>query len=350
MPGQGLYVPGLAPHIGRPGRGPHSVGGGGNVPTVAPAAPILSLTSNSSDNTPNFNVDLPYGVGDGTDAQAGDVLRIRRSTDNWATSADYLIYTLTSADITATSVSAASTGALANNTYLMEGRLERAAGNSPWSADVTALVDVIAFPTVTYLGANHDNYSSPVLSFPLDIGTATATRRIFVLTTNYNTGAYITGLTVGGVALAMDVHVGVDAGVPDCEIWSGVVPTGSGVQTVAITWPSAAGYTDRFAQVWSVDALATGVVNTSIGSPGTVAVLAGDLIFSVCIQQGSPPTAADFATSTRAPDMLENFLPFAGSNSGQASALWKVASSDAGNFQTQADGGGVGAMVTASYR
>jgi len=137
---------------------------GGGTP---PNAPVLTLASSTSDTTPDFDIDLPSGAANGTEARVGDVLIVQDSPDagsNWNT---YVSHVLVSGDLSGNAVGATAT-ALPSGSYQYRARLERGALYSSWSAVVSGSIVVPpAAPVLTIVSAESD--TTP--DFDIDIPT-----------------------------------------------------------------------------------------------------------------------------------------------------------------------------------
>lgn len=108
---------------------------------IAPAVPFMTWASTEADSTPNFNLGLPAGIGDGTDAEVGDDLVVQYQTagGDWTSPTTYVTHTLISDDLSLTTIP--ETGAaIADGEYDFRARLERGALVSDWSADVSVVL------------------------------------------------------------------------------------------------------------------------------------------------------------------------------------------------------------------
>jgi len=104
-----------------------------------PAAPVLVWISATTDNTPNFTVDLPSGYGDTRDAADGDIVYLE-VVDNVSftySSTD----TLTGPEVTGDIIAMEAT-TLANATYWARARLKRGASYGPYSNVETKTIAV----------------------------------------------------------------------------------------------------------------------------------------------------------------------------------------------------------------
>lgn len=129
--------------------------------------------------------------------------------------------------------------------------------------------------------------SGSTLSGSIDIGTAAADRVVIVAATEQN-GQSLTSIVVNGVTLTAAVA---GSGV---YISTGLVTSGSGAQTVTVTW-GAGSFETRTCAVWIANGLnsntpkATGTVATNV-TPSAISVTAGDLLFGVTMlgNSGTP--------------------------------------------------------------
>jgi hypothetical protein len=189
---------------------------GGGVP---PNAPVISLLSNSGDTTPDWNVDLPNGAGNVTDALAGDVLLIQDSTDgvNWSY---YTSYTLTTADLTGANMFSVATSR-PSGSRLFRARLQRGSVYSPWSptANDTIIVPPNA-PSFTVVSAHSD--SSPDMSITLPSGagndTDAAVNDVIVFQRSTDNGATWSSYFS---------HTIISADLPSCTISGGSLSNGT---------------------------------------------------------------------------------------------------------------------------
>ena len=110
-----------------------------DVTGVAPAAPVLALTSGTSDNTPDFTLT--------GDLLLNDTVRFQYSTSAVFSGASEITNTIDSTE-DAANVLNFSTGTLANGTWYFRARIERpsaeGAGISGWSNTETIAISVVA--------------------------------------------------------------------------------------------------------------------------------------------------------------------------------------------------------------
>src|SRR5262245_48717430 len=111
---------------------------------IAIVPPVITWTGDTSDTTPDFDIDLSSGLGAPRDAAAGDVFHEQYSPDSGATWNDYLLHTLTSGDIAGTPFTVSGVSPLANGTFPFRARLERGSITSAWSASVSVTVSASA--------------------------------------------------------------------------------------------------------------------------------------------------------------------------------------------------------------
>jgi hypothetical protein len=298
--------PGARPGI-RPGNFFWSVGGGtpGAVTDPPPepelpAAPSLSIVEPVT-NPPAFDVDLPSGNGDYRDAAVADVLRIQITiaTDTgFASVVDEVTDTLDSGDLTADVIEVAGLDTLAAGNYIARARLERSGvGNSAWSA-ATASFAVPSAKSFTFRGSHDYQDFETAVSFPMDIGTAAADRLVIVGAASGNSASAISGVTVNGVSLTQAVSDQVGGG--GSELWSGLVTTGSGSQTVVVTWASGA-YLQRGMMVWTAEGLASNTAKATSANQASLAVDASDFLFTMVV--------GDFGTSSSPPSLAAYTQP-----------------------------------------
>ena len=105
-----------------------------------------------------------------------------------------------------------------------------------------------AGPTYSYRGGSASLGSGPVgtsATYAIDIGTASADRLIVVGAIN---DAAITGITVNGVTLTLNVS----AGTSNSVIYSGLVASGSGTQNVVVTTSTNMQFASNGVAVWAL--------------------------------------------------------------------------------------------------
>lgn len=100
------------------------------------------MNSLSTDNTPDFLVDIPKGWGDYRDAVAGDHLVISYQPQAGGAIVVYLDYTLTSGDITSDTIAATGASPVANGIFNFWINMVRGALTSANSANVSVTVAV----------------------------------------------------------------------------------------------------------------------------------------------------------------------------------------------------------------
>lgn len=122
--------------------------------SLVPAAPALTWNSTSSDNTPDFLVDLPSGnINPIQDAAAGDNLILEYQPQAGGAWTQYLTHTLTSGDISTDIISQSSVTPIANGSYYFRGRLERGVLIGANSSSVPVTVASSSYsPTFYFLG------------------------------------------------------------------------------------------------------------------------------------------------------------------------------------------------------
>lgn len=102
----------------------------------APDAPVLTLISGASDNTPDFTLDGDLAV--------DDVVRFQYSTDSGFSGASEITNTIDAGEDAANTLSFA-TGSLADGTWYFRARIERPVnGNSGWSNTETRTLTEVA--------------------------------------------------------------------------------------------------------------------------------------------------------------------------------------------------------------
>src|ERR1700687_2821000 len=128
-----------------------------------------------------------------------------------------------------------------------------------------------------FRGTASDNSGTANPTYSIDIGTAAANRLIIVgFMCQGSTGT--SSITVNGVSLTKDVG---SAPGSVAEFWSGLVTTGSGVQTVQVN--GASNVFERDIIVWACTGLSSNLVkHTAPGNGGqNINVTAGDFLFAI---------------------------------------------------------------------
>ena len=139
----------------------------------------------------------------------------------------------------------------------------------------------------TYRGFNRvgGDYGFDDHTFSMDIGDAAADRVVVVQCFSQNSPG-ITGVTVNGTSLTQDAANPTGSG--RFYSYSGVVSSGSGSQTVVISWTTA-GYFDKQAYVWTLTGLssntpkATGQAQVTGTDPASISLgtlASGDIVLS----------------------------------------------------------------------
>lgn len=172
-----------------------------------------------------------------------------------------------------------------------------------------------------FRGSFFDNPPATSISSSIDIGTASADRLVIVGCCDQNAHA-LTSVVVNGVTLNIDIDNTAGGG---AAIASGLVPSGSGSQTVTVTW-AGSGFEERFFTVWTATGLSSNVVkHTAAGiDPISIAVDAGDFLFSLSMAFSG---AYDWDASTQAPTRTAS-IAGAGSGFFQYNADWLIAATN----------------------
>jgi hypothetical protein len=145
-----------------------------------------------------------------------------------------------------------------------------------------------------------------VTTYTVDIGTASADRLV-VLGTICTIGGTFGAVTVNGAALTKDAEYNPNPGGAACAaIFSGVVASGSGNQTISIDF-GLSSFEVKSIEVWTATGLTSTTKKQGVGAASgqtfggqILAVDAGDLVF--CAQFTG--ATDDFNPSTQAPDAI----------------------------------------------
>jgi hypothetical protein len=159
-------------------------------------------------------------------------------------------------------------------------------------------------PTKVHRGFRSAFTNVGVTTYTVDIGTAAADRLV-VIGAICGTGATFGTVTVNGAALTKDAERNPSPGGAACAaVFSGVVASGSGSQTISIDF-GLSSYEVKSIEVWTVTGLISTTKKQGVGAASgatfggqVLAVDAGDLVF--CAQYTGAPD--DFNPSTQAPD------------------------------------------------
>jgi hypothetical protein len=194
-------------------------------------------------------------------------------------------------------------------------------------------------PPYVFRNVASTSASGAVFSTSIDIGTASADRLVVVATATQNAVAVST-VVVHGVTLTADVNSAAGA-----AIFSGLVTSGSGPQTVTVTWASGT-FNMRGFSLWTVTGLSSNVVKqTGSGTTSaTINVTAGDLMFSSA--EFSSAGTASWSISTQVPAATHGMFV---ANPGGTGADWTIASTNA-SFSVNPNIGNLNATVAATYR
>lgn len=183
----------------------------------------------------------------------------------------------------------------------------------------------------------------------VDIGTASADRLVIVGVGAQNTPT-LTSVTVNGVTLTQDVIL---ASGGTAAIYSGLVTSGSGVQSVVANWV-AAGFFNKYIWVATATGLASNLKRqttsyATVGSvgTGTISVTATDFMFVSQYISGSN-SVPTLGTSTVAPDHT-NPVVITGNVYG-IEADWTILSTNASFGITTTGTSTSGPAVAATYR
>jgi hypothetical protein len=186
----------------------------------------------------------------------------------------------------------------------------------------------------------HASAGGAALSTSIAIGTASADRLV-VVATNNNGGDAMTSVVVNGVTLTADQNGATDG----VSIFSGLVASGSGPQTVTVTWASGSFQIRGFA-LWTVTGLSSNLANQKTSftaASGTISVTAGDLMFAIARGSGSNPS---WSTSTQIPAAVNSCY---GPSPTGGAADWTMASTNA-SFSVAPNAAGLQATAVATYR
>lgn len=144
-----------------------------------------------------------------------------------------------------------------------------------------------------FKGAIGNISSNNIVSGSIDIGTASADRLVIVEVMCQTAGLSVTSVVVNGVTLTQDV---VQNSVCTCGIFSGLVTSGNGPQTVTVTFSGGAFVTKEF-YLYTATGLTSNVVKTTGSGTGdtTITTAPGDFLFAVA---GGVFSTSDWHLST----------------------------------------------------
>jgi hypothetical protein len=156
-------------------------------------------------------------------------------------------------------------------------------------------------PRYSYRGGLSSSATGAVLTGLIDLGPAAADRLVIVGFTCQNTPA-VTSVVVNGVTLSNALtNTGTS---PSTYLYSGLVPNGSGSQTVMITFASGS-FATRTAFVWTANGLSSNSpknVSTTptVTTAASINVAPGDLLFAVTCTAGTAPNYTGHCTENPA--------------------------------------------------
>jgi hypothetical protein len=157
--------------MGAQGRGFGRMGSGvgagdGAGPSLLPGAVVLTWDGDDTDTRPDFDVDLPSGLGAPEDAEEDDIIRFQYRLQSGvdADYADYMVTDpLTAGQIAGDPITVSGVGALANGDYYFRARLERDGTLlGPWSnvEEVTVAAGGGYTPSLNFSDARNSQYLS----------------------------------------------------------------------------------------------------------------------------------------------------------------------------------------------
>jgi len=292
--------------FGKLGAGFGKLGSGGRRAgdPLAPGAPVLTWDTAGTDNTPTFTGDFDdthVWASGSIDGSNYDVIEFQWSTSALFTAPGTGSNTLDAAELLA-GTAAFTTGALANGTWYARARHNHVVAGanhySPWSNTVTQTI-AVASATLTYRASGTSAVASAtVATYSIDIGTASVDRLVSVGLVIQNTSATIVSLVVNGVTLTQDATF---TGGNIIAFYSGLVPTGSGAQTITLNTTNAA-FLERDIHVWTMTGLASSTkINsaTSGNQTFTIGVTLGDFLIAIDGINGA--NTRNFNSSTETP-------------------------------------------------
>jgi hypothetical protein len=324
---------------------------------VGPTAPVLAMDAAwvTTDATPDFTIDVDDTIGAGDSVQ----LQIAVALTSFAAPVDDVTHVITAPEDAANEINVAS-GSVSNGDYEARARVSDGTP-SAWSNTVPFTVAAVAsghgllwgtdaivwgadymtweaIPKVlTYRDQQTSAVAGLVATFSVDIGTAAVDRCVIV-----GLGAQVatnpTSVTVNGVALVLQEG---NSASGSARIYSGLVTTGSGVQSVVVTHPSGAGFTNRNVTVWTVTGLSSTTKKQSVNGVTTALSVnadAGDFILAVRYYTSGTPV---WTASTEAPAATHNLIV-------SATADWTVAATNA-SFSVSCSGVSLNSFAAATF-
>jgi hypothetical protein len=221
-----------------------------------------------------------------------------------------------------------------NNTYVVQVRATDGANNTTDQTITITVTDVGegSPKAYTYRDSISSTAGGHVVSASIDIGTAAADRYVLVACGVQNGDPDPISVVVNGVTLT---KIYFEAATPTgLGFYSGLVASGSGPQTCAVTFTSAS-FEGKLMAVWTMTGLVSTtpkqtVLQASTSAPLPIPVDAGDFLFAVGWTVSGTPVFSS-STETPARDAI-----FAGGTS--RTADWTIVSTNAA-FSVAISGG-----------
>jgi hypothetical protein len=182
---------------------------------------------------------------------------------------------------------------------------------------------------------------SGINDISVDLGTASADRLV-VVAFGVSTSAATLGVTCNSVTLTQDVNQSTTN--YEVAFFSGVVPTGSGVQTIHTTNSST--FRIHYYTVWTLTRLASNLVRHTggwdggVGSTGTINVTAGDFLFAQTVANTGGTSSYSGSTQAAAATHSQTNTQVS------FSADWTIVASNAAFTIQQNASGATTAMAT----
>lgn len=246
-----------------------SLDGGGSPGVAAPTAPVLSVVEPVTD-PPSFTAVIDDTVGEADSYQ----LQVQADGGDWSTLLVDDTDTITSGEDAANEIDA-TVSALGAGSY--DARMRVREGSGPWSSWSNVVDVVITASEPAYVARGVyvpvDPFdANTTLNFTVDIGDAADDRIVWVFPLSHSNNE-ASAVSVNGTSLTQNEST---LGTGTAELWSGLVTTGSGSVTIAVTWPGGAYLSRAIAVVTTTGDLE--IKDTSV-LDAAVSVTAGDFVF-----------------------------------------------------------------------
>lgn len=200
-------------------------------------------------------------------------------------------------------------------------------------------------PAASFRGVANGDQNSTTRTFSIDLGTATSDRLIVVALGIQFAAA--TNIVVAGTTITTPDITGNNGGANTLAIYSSLVTTGSGLQTITVN--GVVGFEEVGISVWACTGLSSNTVkhsNYGTGQPLSMNVTAGDFMFAM---DATSNFATTFLGSTENPTAPAHVVDAVGPC--YNSAEWiSIVSTNAAFSIAGTGAGGTTSLIAATYR